>query len=353
MDIARLNFSHGLVESHEMRLQNIHTASEKTGKKCEILQDLGGPKIRISDFASGTANLKEGDVFTLTTEYILGDEKKVTVNYPTLPTEVQKGHFIFLRDGSVKLEVEDINGNDVMCKVLVGGELRDKSGVNLPNSDLSAKCLTEKDLADLEFGIKNKVAYLSAEANGLLRRWLDARKALGLGRSKRVFTTLKGGLLAGAYLRELAARKGEEAGIGWRIHPHALRHTFATNLLRDTGNLALVQDALGHSDPETTRIYAKTVNSDLARALTRNDQQPEPAPAGPEALALAAKIAAMTPEQRQALTALLAGEPVASDGAQEATGSRQTGGVGVPRPITPAGPRKTRQKPTKTTDNAV
>ncbi len=161
MDIARLNFSHGLVESHEMRLQNIHTASEKTGKKCEILQDLGGPKIRISDFASGTANLKEGDVFTLTTEYILGDEKKVTVNYPTLPTEVQKGHFIFLRDGSVKLEVEDINGNDVMCKVLVGGELRDKSGVNLPNSDLSAKCLTEKDLADLEFGIKNKVDYVA------------------------------------------------------------------------------------------------------------------------------------------------------------------------------------------------
>lgn len=217
--------------------------------------------------------------------------------------------------------------------------------------DLDGRPVTK--LLLLGKGGKERVAYLSAEANGLLRRWLDARKALGLGRSKRVFTTLKGGLLAGAYLRELAARKGEEAGIGWRIHPHALRHTFATNLLRDTGNLALVQDALGHSDPETTRIYAKTVNSDLARALTRNDQQPEPAPAGPEALALAAKIAAMTPEQRQALTALLAGEPVASDGAQEATGSRQTGGVGVPRPITPAGPRKTRQKPTKTTDNAV
>lgn len=153
-------------------------------------------------------------------------------------------------------------------------------------------------------GGKQRPAWLDREAADLLDRWLDARSEAGLGHAKHVFTTTKGGPLASSYLREVAARKGEEAGIGWRVHPHALRHTAATNTLRDTGNLALVQDMLGHARPETTRVYAKVANSDLRAAMTR---EPKPEP-DPEADALAAKIKALSPEQRETLKALLGGE---------------------------------------------
>jgi site-specific recombinase XerD len=106
--------------------------------------------------------------------------------------------------------------------------------------------------------------------------WLERKSQLGLGRAKHVFTTLKGEPLEGAYLREVCARKGAAAGITWRLHPHALRHSFAVDLLEHTGNLAMVQDALGHRDPRTTRIYAKVRNSSLARAMARRKQLAQP-----------------------------------------------------------------------------
>jgi len=122
-------------------------------------------------------------------------------------------------------------------------------------------------------GGKERIVYLDDAADRLLQAWLDKKRALGLGRFKHVFTTLKGGPLDDGYLRELCARKGQAAGIPWRVHPHALRHTFATDLLEETGDLALVQDALGHADPGTTRIYAKVRNSRLARAMTGRKQE--------------------------------------------------------------------------------
>jgi len=149
-------------------------------------------------------------------------------------------------------------------------------------------------------GGKHRNVYLTEDADRLLRDWLDVRAARGLGRKKHVFTTLKGGPLADAYLREVAARKGEEAGIDWRIHPHALRHTFATELLEETGDLALVQDALGHSKPETTRVYAKVRNGKLALAMARRKKtdNAEQIAALQEQLAkLQAQIAALAGEE--------------------------------------------------------
>ena len=145
------------------------------------MQDLGGPKIRIGDFESGFVVLREGNIFILTTDSILGNEEKVSINYLALPQEVEKGHFIFIRDGMVKLEVTDIQNTDVICKVIVGGEIRNKNGVNLPDSNLSTKSLTEKDITDLEFGIQNAVDYValsfvrSAEDIMDLRKILDTR----------------------------------------------------------------------------------------------------------------------------------------------------------------------------------
>jgi pyruvate kinase len=161
MNVMRLNFSHGDFKEHGGRVTNLRAAMEKTGISAAILQDLGGPKIRIGNFKTESVMLKVGQKFTLTTDKIEGDENRVHVNYPKLPKEVAKGHIIFLHDGRKKLEVLEVKGSDVITKVLVGGEIKGKRGVNLPDSDLSISALTEKDLTDLEFGIKNKVDFFA------------------------------------------------------------------------------------------------------------------------------------------------------------------------------------------------
>jgi len=161
MNVMRLNFSHGDFKEHQERLDNFKKSQVKTGITGAVLQDLGGPKIRIGMFSTESINLKVGKTFTLTTDEIVGDENRVSINYKALPKEVEKGHHIYLHDGKKKLEVVDIKGNDVVCKVLVGGDIKGKRGVNLPHSELTVKSLTEKDLKDLEFGIKNKVDYVA------------------------------------------------------------------------------------------------------------------------------------------------------------------------------------------------
>jgi pyruvate kinase len=161
------------------------------------LQDLGGPKIRIGNFKTESITLKKGATFTITTDDIEGDETKVSVNYPLLPKEVEKGHIIFLHDGKKKLEVLEVNGNDVVCKVLIGGDIKGRRGVNLPDSDLSIKSLTEKDRADLEFGLKNNVDFF---ALSFVRRPSDITE-----------------------LREILKSRGSDAGIIAKIEtPQAI-----------------------------------------------------------------------------------------------------------------------------------
>lgn len=159
MNVMRLNFSHGDFNEHQNRVNNLKKASAKVGLPAAILQDLAGPKIRIGMFKTESVMLKEGAKFTITTDKIEGDETRVSVNYPNFAKEVKKGHIVFLHDGRKKLEVLDVKGNDVICKVLVGGDIKGKRGVNLPDSDLTISALTEKDRTDLEFGIKNKVDF--------------------------------------------------------------------------------------------------------------------------------------------------------------------------------------------------
>ncbi|HVY55933.1 MAG TPA: pyruvate kinase, partial [Thermodesulfobacteriota bacterium] len=161
MNVMRLNFSHGDFSEHGNRVKNLKKAIEETGIPAAILQDLGGPKIRIGTFKTESVMLKEGAKFTLTTDKVEGDEARVSVNYPNFAKEVKKGHIVFLHDGRKKLEVLEVKGNSVVCKILVGGEIKGKRGVNLPDSDLTISSLTPKDLADLEFGIKNKVDFMA------------------------------------------------------------------------------------------------------------------------------------------------------------------------------------------------
>ncbi len=161
MNVMRLNFSHGDFAEHQKRVDNLRKLTAKTGDIVTIFQDLGGPKIRIGDFENGAIILKEGETFTLTTEKIIGNEKKVHVNYPLLPKEVKVGGYILLHDGKKKLQITGIKGNEVITKVIVGGEIKNRRGVNLPGAYLSISSITEKDRKDLEFGIKNELDYIA------------------------------------------------------------------------------------------------------------------------------------------------------------------------------------------------
>jgi pyruvate kinase len=161
MNVMRLNFSHGDFAEHQVRVDNIRKIMKKTGKSIAILQDLSGPKIRIGTFEKGSTVLKEGSKFIITTDSVIGSDEKVSINYPLFVKEVKVGDPILLHDGKKKLEVLEIKGNDVICKVIVGGEIKDKRGVNLPGSDLTVSSVTEKDRKDLSFGLKNKVDFFA------------------------------------------------------------------------------------------------------------------------------------------------------------------------------------------------
>ena len=161
LNVMRLNFSHADFAEHQIKIDNLKKATAKTGVHCAVMQDLGGPKIRIGDFKAGSIVLKDGQQFTITTDAVEGDESRVSVNYPLFAKEVLAGHAIFLNDGRQQLDVVEVKGNDVVCKVIAGGAIKGKRGVNLPHSDLSISSITDKDRADLEFGIKNNVDFIA------------------------------------------------------------------------------------------------------------------------------------------------------------------------------------------------
>lgn len=161
MNVMRLNFSHGDFAEHQFRVDNIRKIMKKTGDSIAILQDLGGPKIRIGEFENGGTVLKPGAKFTLTTEKIMGNDEIVSINYPLFAKEVKVGDAVLLHDGKKKLIITEIKGNKVVCKVVIGGEIKNKRGVNLPGSDLSVSSITDKDRVDLQFGLKNKVDFIA------------------------------------------------------------------------------------------------------------------------------------------------------------------------------------------------
>ncbi|MBI5306446.1 pyruvate kinase [Candidatus Wolfebacteria bacterium] len=161
MDVARLNFSHGSYIEHQNRIDLTREISGKTGKPIAVLQDLSGPKIRIGDFYKESIVLKNGQEFILTTGNCVGDEDKVFINYKNLPKEIKAGATILLNDGKNELRVKKISGNDIYCRVVVGGEIKGRRGVNFPGSYLKISSLTEKDKEDIKFGVKNKVDFMA------------------------------------------------------------------------------------------------------------------------------------------------------------------------------------------------
>ena len=184
MNVVRLNFSHGDFKEHQEKVDNFKKALEETGFSGAIMQDLSGPKIRLGEFKEERVELKAGEKITITTEKIIGDEKHVSINYPMFPQEVKKGDKIMVDDGKKKFEVLSIKGNEVLCKILVGGNTKGRRGVNLPDSDLSIKSLTEKDIKDIEFGIKNKVDFFAFSFVRNPQDVIDLRTILDKKKSK-------------------------------------------------------------------------------------------------------------------------------------------------------------------------
>lgn len=161
MDIARLNFSHGRAEDHRTVISNVRTASRKAGKDIGILLDLQGPKIRIGKLENGVINLEDGQDIIITTRDVPGNDKEVSTNYEGLPRDISEGAHILLDDGLLEFEVITISGTDIHCKVIRGGSLSEKKGINVPETRLSLKSLTDKDREDLATGIKENVDFIA------------------------------------------------------------------------------------------------------------------------------------------------------------------------------------------------
>ncbi len=182
MNVARLNFSHGDYKEHGHRIRLARKVSKKLSTPIAVLQDLSGPKIRIGEFYKERIVLNPGQMFTLTVKKCVGDEKKVFVNYKNLPKELKKGSIVLLDDGKKKLRVLKISGDDIHCRVQVGGETKGKRGVNLPGAYLKISSITKKDKKDLDFGIKNNVDFV---ALSFVRRPEDISDLRKILRSKK------------------------------------------------------------------------------------------------------------------------------------------------------------------------
>jgi len=162
MNVARLNFSHGDFEEHGNRIKNIRQASKELGKTVAILLDTKGPEIRIGKLKEEPIELVENEYLTLTTEEILGDKDRIHVTYKNLPNDVKVGSTILIDDGLIGLTVVDIQGTEIKCRIVNGGQIKGRKGVNVPGVKISLPGITDKDAADIVFGIEQGIDFIAA-----------------------------------------------------------------------------------------------------------------------------------------------------------------------------------------------
>ena len=178
MNVARLNFSHGDHAEHLRKIELIRSVSEELNMPVAILQDLCGPKIRVGNVKEPGIRLEPGQTFILTGDDVEGDERRVSVSYPALPKEVKVGDRILLADGMMELLVIAIADNDIICNVITGGILTSHKGVNLPTGTIRADSMTEKDKADLIFGLEHDVDFVALSFVREARDILNAKQII-------------------------------------------------------------------------------------------------------------------------------------------------------------------------------
>ena len=163
MDVARFNFSHGDHAEHKHRLEILESVREELGIPIASLLDTKGPEISTGKLKDGKkVTLKEGDLYTLTTEEIVGDETRGYINYAGLAEDVKPGDRILIDDGLIELHVREVNGTDIVCRIENGGELGEKKGVNVPGVRVKLPALTDKDKEDIRFGVDAGFDFVAA-----------------------------------------------------------------------------------------------------------------------------------------------------------------------------------------------
>ena len=194
MNVARLNFSHGDYEGHEKKLKLIRRVERNTKKPIAALLDTKGPEIRTGHMQNGEINLVQGNKIILSSceEAFEGTPEKVWVNYRLLAQEVEPGQSIFIDDGALNLEVEEIKGDDVHCKIIVGGPLRNTKGINLPGSDITMPALSDKDKQDIAWGIQHGMEYLAMSFVKTRQDIIEVRKLIqNYGGSMKVLAKIE------------------------------------------------------------------------------------------------------------------------------------------------------------------
>jgi len=178
MSVARLNFSHGSHDDHARMLHVVRTEADRRGKAIAALLDLQGPKIRVGKIASGQIDLRPGAELTITTEDLLGDERRVSTTYQGLPRDVKAGDQILLDDGYLSLAVTAVRDREVDTVVVTGGILRNNKGINLPGVDVSAPALSEKDRFDIGFALRYGVDYVALSFVRRVEDVIEAKRLL-------------------------------------------------------------------------------------------------------------------------------------------------------------------------------
>ncbi len=176
---ARLNFSHGDHDEHGQRMKNLKTAREELNAPIPIILDTKGPEIRTKTLKDDKkVKLETGQKFTVTTDDIVGDNTRVAVTYPEITQDLSVGSTILIDDGLIELRVDEIEGNDVNCTVINSGILGNRKGVNLPNVHINLPALTEKDISDIQFGVKMGIDYIAASFIRSAKDVLEIKRVL-------------------------------------------------------------------------------------------------------------------------------------------------------------------------------
>ncbi len=178
MNVARLNFSHGVHADHQMRIDRIKKVRDALHLPIAIMLDTKGPEYRIKTFEKGKILLQEGDTFTFTTEDIIGDNQRVSVSYRNLPQELEVGSIILLNNGLLSFQVTDIAPPNIVCKVLCGGELSDRKSMSFPGKVMKQIYLSEQDKKDIAFGVANGVDYIACSFVSGKQDLIDVRNYL-------------------------------------------------------------------------------------------------------------------------------------------------------------------------------
>jgi len=161
MNVARLNFSHGDFAGHKAVIEKIRAASRKTGRRVTVMADLPGPKMRIGNFAEEPVLLEKDTAFTLTTKQISGSVERVSITMMNLPKVVKPSDTLYLNDGLIQLSVVGATDTDIKCKVVTGGELRSRKGLNIPGIDLGTSAFTRRDRECMQFALEQGVDAIS------------------------------------------------------------------------------------------------------------------------------------------------------------------------------------------------